>query len=400
LKIKIGTIPSEKYPDYRLDVIFDGYKWDLQAGVQSTISDAVVLLDQSEMDFLKSSAVVLYHETIQMEQALKNRPDLCVAMGISSEMTDALCNCDYDPQKHVRFMRFDFHPTTDGWRISEVNSDVPAGYPEASILPELAQRYFPNFYQCGDFGEVFTRRLQRLVSPGSTIAYLHDTHTVEDYQILHFIGDLMEQAGYDAVYLDPAHLMWEDGLALGADALMRYYPVEWLEFAQSVDWRAFINAKTTSCNHPIALLTQSKRLPLIWDDLGVEVPMWKQLLPETKCVPSFEADDYILKPAFGRVGEGINIPETLSQEEDLDIRMAAQHSPDQWLVQKMFKSVPIDGLHLNLGVFVVDGEFAGLYARASHMPRIDGDASELPVLVGVIGDVARCEKIGKLKEVD
>jgi len=385
MKIKMGTIPAVDYPDYQLDVMFDGYKWDMQAGEQSTISDRVVLLDEKEMDFLKVSAEALYHETLQMELALKKRPDLVVEIGISQEMADALCDCDYEPKEHVRFMRFDFHPTTEGWQISEVNSDVPAGYPEASILPKLAQKYFPDFWQCGDFSEVFMRKLKQLIPPASTIAYLHDTHTVEDYQILHFIGDLMEKDGYDSVYLDPSHLQWENDLADGVGAIMRYYPVEWLEFAKGVDWRSFVNSKTPSCNPAMALLTQSKRLPLVWDDLGVEVPMWKQLLPETTGVSScMDNESFILKPAFGRVGEGINIPGTMSAIENADIKQAVRDCPEQWVAQKMFESLPIDGVHLNLGVFVVDGEFAGLYARGSTKARIDGDASEMPVLIGVI----------------
>ena len=386
MKIQITTIPVSHFYDYRLDVMFEGYKWDMQAGEESTISNQIVLIDKTEIDFLKKAAVALYEETVKMEHALKKRPDLVQKMGISEEMAAALCQCDYDPHQHVRFMRFDFHPTTEGWKISEVNSDVPAGYPEASILPKLAEKYVPNFSPCGDFGEVFTEKLKQLIPAQTTIAYLHDTHTVEDYQILHFIGDLMEKAGYNSAYLDPSHLNWEHNKAEKIGAIMRYYPVEWLEFAQNVDWRCFVNSKTPSSNHPIALLTQSKRLPLIWDDLQLEIPMWKQLLPETKCVTSCaNKADFILKPAFGRVGEGINIPHTLSQEENLDILKAATEDPGQWVGQKMFESVPIDGLHLNLGVFVVEGEFAGLYARGSTKPRIDSDASEMPVLVGHIG---------------
>ena len=115
---------------------------DQQSGDKSTISDKVVLLDQSEMDYLSKMAVMLYHETIVMEQALKNRADLVVEMGVSHKMANALCNCEYNPSAHIRFMRFDFHPTTTGWQISEVNSDVPAGYPEASVLPKLAGEYY------------------------------------------------------------------------------------------------------------------------------------------------------------------------------------------------------------------------------------------------------------------
>ena len=46
---------------------------------------------------------------------------------------------NYDPQDHIRLMRYDFHPTIDGkWAVSEVNSDVPGGFAESSLLPELA----------------------------------------------------------------------------------------------------------------------------------------------------------------------------------------------------------------------------------------------------------------------
>lgn len=386
MDIKIGTIPEADFYDYRLDVMFDGYKWDLQAGEQSTISDKVVLLGQESMDFLAQSAVSLYHETVAMEQTLKGRPDLVLKMGISEEMTEALCSCGYCPDEHIRLMRFDFHPTTRGWQISEVNSDVPAGYPEASILPKLAERYFRGYQQYGNFGEVLADRFIKLVPPNSTIAYLHDTHTVEDYQILHFMGDLLERQGYDSLYIDPSQVKWEHNAALGIGAIMRYFPVEWLEFQKGVDWRSFVNAKTLSCNHPIALLTQSKRLPLVWDELGIDIPFWKQLLPETVCTTALtQTDGWILKPAFGRVGEGINIPGTISGEEDQDIQMAASAHPIQWVAQRMFESLPVDGLHLNLGVFVVDGQFAGLYGRASKLPRIDTEASEIPVLVKMGG---------------
>jgi len=320
-----------------------------------------------------------------MERALHTNPDTALDLGISKQMANALCGCKYDPNKHIRFMRFDFHPTTDGWQISEVNSDVPAGYPEASVLPALASKYFAGYHQLGCFGSVMKKRLMRLAAPCSTIAYLHDTHIVEDYQILHYIGDLMERDGYESVYASPDNIDWVNGNAHVKNreigAIVRYFPVEWMEFTKNVDWNGFVNAKTTSCNHPIALLTQSKRLPLVWDALGVDVPIWKKLLPETKACDSTMPDGWILKPAFGRVGEGINIPGTMSAEEELEIKRAAMTEPTQWVMQKMFESKPVDDMHVNVGVFVIDGEFAGFYARISREARIDEDASEIPILV-------------------
>ena len=365
---------------YRVNVMFDGYKWDLQAGEQGTISDKVLLFEADEMSGLIESAVALYDETIAMERLLQKNPQLVLEMGISQRMTEALCNCS--PQAHVRFMRFDFHPTTDGWQISEVNSDVPAGYPEASVLPELAQVYFPGYGKCGCFGEVLARKVSQIFPQKSTIAYLHDTHTVEDYQIMRYLGDLLETLGYSSMYTSPEHISWEDNKAIGIGGIIRYYPVEWLEFAKGVDWFSFVNSKTPSCNHPIALLTQSKRLPLVWDKLGINVTTWKKLLPKTKSISTLDGSKgWILKPAFGRVGEGINIPGTMSKREEKEIYKAAHENPAQWVMQKMFESVPMDGLHINVGIFVIEGEFAGCYARVSDTPKIDEYASEIPILV-------------------
>lgn len=381
--MKIESVPQSHYPEYRMNVMFDGYKWDLQAGEQSTISDKVLLLESSELQALTDDALALYHETIKIERALQKNPQLAVKTGISQEMAAALCHCEYNPETHIRFMRFDFHPTTSGWQVSEVNSDVPAGYPEASILPALAQPYFPGYRQCSCFGDVLTKRALRVFPKGSTIAYLHDTHTVEDYQIMRYLGDLLERQGYQSMYASPEHMQWLHNKAVGIGGIIRYFPVEWMEFAKGVDWVSFVNAQTPSCNHPIALLTQSKRLPLIWDALGIDVPAWRRLLPETKCasLPVDESDkSWILKPAFGRVGEGINIPGTMSPQEEQAIYNAAQTNPLQWVAQKMFESTPINHMHVNVGMFVMDGAFAGCYARISNTPKIDEDASEIPIL--------------------
>jgi len=81
------------------------------------------------------------------------------------------------------------------------------------------------------------------------------------------------------------------------------------------------------------------------------------------------------------VGEGINIPGTVSKAENQEIKLTAKAHPTQWVAQKLFESLPVDGLHISLGVFVIDGQFAGLYGRTSNLPRIDTGASEVPVLV-------------------
>ena len=51
-----------------------------------------------------------------------------------------------------RILRFDFHPTLGGWRLSEVNSDVPGGYTEASSFTRLMAEHYPEARSAGDVG--------------------------------------------------------------------------------------------------------------------------------------------------------------------------------------------------------------------------------------------------------
>jgi len=380
--VYLTICPIPNFADYRYDVIFKAYKWDLQAGDQSTISDHALLLDNSDANFLANAAQQLYIETVNLECALKQRPDLAVKMGISEQMADKLHSCTYNAEKHIRFMRFDFHPTEDGWVLSEVNSDVPAGYPEASILPTITEQYLPGYTPYGNFGEVLTQRLTCHLPQGGTVAYVHDTHIVEDYQIFRFLGDILDAKGYRSLYLAPNNMQWEGTRAGGIDAIMRYYPVEWMECTPDIEWTRFLNTDTPSCNHPIALLTQSKRLPLVWDELDVDLPAWKKFLPQTVCpLVQPNMDGWIFKPAFGRVGEGINVPGVVSADENRDITVSAVTQPEQWVAQKMFRSKPVSGKHVCIGVFVIDGTFAGFYGRTADCPRIDENAADTPVLL-------------------
>jgi len=382
MDLEIKNIPESAFQEYRHDVMFKAYKWDLQAGEQSTIGNKAILLERDDAQFLAKAAVSLYHETVNMEHALKNRPDLGIFVGISKEMATAIHKCNYEPENHVRLMRFDFHPTESGWAISEVNSDVTAGYPEASILPLLAEPFFDGYARYGDFGGIFADSLKRHLPNGGAVAYLHDTRIVEDYQILRFLGDTLERDGYQSIYLSPSHIKWHKNQAIHTDGIVRCFPVEYLEYENGVDWINFLNSHTPSCNHPIALLTESKRLPLVWDQLDAEISTWRELLPETVDIAQAGQDRwFIYKPAFGRTGEGINIPGTVSEEENQEIIFAAHRSPDQWVAQKMFQSKLFCNMHLCIGAFVIDGQFAGFYGRVSDRLKIDADASDVPVLV-------------------
>ena len=142
----LARIPADYYSEYRYEAIFRAYKWDPQVEDHNTVADHAVLLDRATARQLEEWAEKLTDETMRMEESIKGRPELIKKLGFPRAVEKAIGRMDhYDPAKHIRLMRFDFHPTTEGWAVSEVNSDVPGGLAEASVLPAIAQRCFPGY---------------------------------------------------------------------------------------------------------------------------------------------------------------------------------------------------------------------------------------------------------------
>ena len=396
-RLILSRIPKEHYADYRYEVIFSAYKWDPQVGDHNTIAEHVVLIDAPTARQLEAWAEQLATETVQVEQAMIKRQDLAKKLGLPHSINKTLKRINtYDPAQHIRLMRFDFHPTTTGWAISEVNSDVPGGLAEASVLPNIAGRYFPCHERGKDTAHHLLKAFQKRTGPGSRIAFVHATSYTDDRQVMQFLGDYFEEGGYQSLYAAPDHINWEQRRAISLvegeegeiDGIVRFFPLEWLDnLPRKADWRGYYNAQTPSCNHPIAIFAQSKRLPLIWDELGVDLSAWKTLLPETRApmVRDLESG-WIYKPALGRVGEGISIQEAITTKELSQIQRAVRRNPRGWIAQKRFESKPVLGAdgesyHLCVGVFTVDGKAAGFYGRISPYPRIDEKAKDIPLLV-------------------
>lgn len=131
----LARIPGERYSDYRYEAIFRAYKWDPQVEDHNTVAEHVVLLDRQTAKQLELWAEQLSAETMKIEQAMLDRDDLVKKLGLPSKVRKAIPRMgSYSMGKHIRLMRFDFHPTTEGWLVSEVNSDVPGGLAEASVL--------------------------------------------------------------------------------------------------------------------------------------------------------------------------------------------------------------------------------------------------------------------------
>lgn len=399
--VRLAALPEAVYPAFRRQVIFRAWKWDPQIGDVNTVADHAAILTPAAATELAAVAEVLARETLALEEALLTRPDLHAELALPRAVRQALCLAGQRPPAGgVPVMRFDFHPTADGWALSEVNRDVPGGFAEASVLPGLAAGRLPGTRPpTGSApGDAMAEAWQRLLPGGGRLALVHCTAYADDRQVMEFLAQRLRAAGFQALLIAPDHVRWHDrGAACIAEGqvgplagIVRFIPVEWLPaLPRHCGWSGFFRDALPAANHASAILTQSKRLPLLWDRLGVPVPAWRRLLPPTadpREVPWARNPDWVLKPALGRVGEGILIPEAVPPVEQRRICRHARLFPRQWVVQKRFPSLPLPDRqgqprHLCVGVFVIAGRAAGFYGRLAARPRIDQDAQDIAVLV-------------------
>ena len=399
--MKLIPIPEEKYDEYRLNLIFDCYKWDPQFLDHNTVAKYVLVLTEEEHKELQELTEKLDKETREAEVLVNNNLHIAGPLALPKSVKKEISNMkNYKPDTHIRLMRYDFHPTAGGgWAVSEVNSDVPGGFAESSLMPRVALDMLgeSNLY-FKSFGEVIVRAIMHKVKAGGRIMLVHCTSYSDDRQVMQFLGDRLKECGFHIIYGAADHIRFInneaysilDGSEGKLDGIIRFTPLEWLTQMRPKRWQGYFDTVTPSCNHPVAMYAQTKRFPLIWDkieEMGVDLSTWRELLPDTIEVKDSKGkEDYIYKPACGRVGEKISIKEACKGDEYKKIISDVKKHPKKYLAQKKFISEPLLGkdgqeFHVCLGSYAVDGAHAGYYARISESPRIDSNAADIPVLI-------------------
>lgn len=396
--MKLVTIPD--YENYRIDAMFDCYKWDPQFLDSNTISKHALVLTKQEARSLAHLTELLDQETRDAELFLNTHLSLAKKLRLPKKLLPELKRMkNYDPKRHIRLTRYDFHPTKEGeWAISEVNSDVPGGFAEASLLPKLALQYLnSNKVESIDFGSHLVKALSKKIKKKGTVFFVHCTSYSDDRQVMQYLGDQMEQRGYHALYGAIDHLRFQNQEAISildghqgkVDGIVRFTPLEWVKDIKPKTWSGYFDTTTPSCNHPIAIFAQTKRFPFVWEQLesyGLSFSTWRKLLPNTIEVTKKVPPGYLYKPAWGRVGEKISIQEACEEGEYQKILKEVKRHPKRYILQKQFSSQLLESpegewFHVCIGSYAVDGKHAGFYARMSRKLRIDSDAEDIPVLI-------------------
>ncbi len=390
------SLSDRHFSHVRLRTIFECCKYDPQVGDTSVLAPFPLLLGKQEWSQLARWAEELARETLAAESEILERPDLLKDLGLPRVIWKILTESNRSTAG-PRAMRFDFHYTLEGWRISEVNSDVPGGWIEADgFTQRMAEAC--GLEPVGLPGRSLAQALAgmaALMKP--TVGLVHATAYSDDRQVALFLAQELEKLGGRPILAAPNQITWQEGRCFiktdwfkgEAQALFRFFPAEWLpNLKRSCAWpRYFAGARTPQSNPGWALVSQSKRFGMVLPRLKSAKRAWSQLLPETREVRGLEfgSPDWVWKPALGRVGESVGLHGATDRKEWRQIRQSAFLFPHRWVAQRAFRilpiTTPVGPRYSCLGVYTIDGRAAGIYGRVSACPIINQTAQDAAVLL-------------------
>lgn len=393
-----ARVDSVAFACLRRSLLLDHCKWDPQVGDVGTLADFPLLMPRDTWSQLAAWAEALCAEAREAERELAARPELHGRLGLPRRLRAALAACAgaADDIRIPRVFRFDFHVSRDGWRISECNADVPGGYAEASAFTALMAQHYPEAVPTGDPGAAWARAIARAAS-SADVALLSAPGYMEDQQVIHYLAKRLGEQGLRARCLQPAHIRWRKDAAFLGDsetrlgAVVRFYQAEWLmglpRDAQADHY--FRRVHTPVLNPGTCITIESKRFPLTWDALSsTRLACWRNLLPESadpRDVPWQTDDAWLLKSALCNTGDTVSARGLIPTKSWAKAARAARWFPNGWIAQKRFQpiplSTPLGPVYPCIGVYTVDGQACGAYARLSQGPIVDYAAIDIALLL-------------------
>jgi glutathionylspermidine synthase len=376
-------------------MILEHFKWDPQIGDESVLLEQPLILSSRTWAGLATAAERMAAEIASIESELLERPELQAVLGLPIQLRRALRgSANAYAVLGLRVLRFDFHATTEGWKVSEVNSDVPGGFTESSNFTAMMAEHYPGTQAPGNPVQAWKRAMTSLQS-GRRAGILYASGYPEDQQVVFFLGSVLEEVGWRVGFLQhPRELSWRDGWAYldqqPLDILVRFYQGEWLaELPVRSGWpNMFRPTRTVVTNPGYSLLAESKRLPLLWGRFANRTCTLERLFP--KCLDPRDIDlgeeDWVFKVVFSNTGDEVVIPALLDEDARRRIRRQIQRQPEKWVAQRRFYSLPVGPasralLYPCIGVYTINGKAAGAYVRLSRGPVTDYRAIEAALLV-------------------
>jgi glutathionylspermidine synthase len=383
--------------DLRVRSAFELGKWDQQFTDHPSLADFVIELDPEVYRQLCKWAESMAGELLRAEREILARPELLARLALPRSICRALRDRPSDEGTSPRLCRFDFHPTEDGWKISEVNSDVPGGLLESDGLPLLLRDALPDVTPLPSTTAAYIEALLAEGPHPFPLGLVHATAYTDDRQVMLYLQRELTARGQPSVLLSPDNLQWDAGgihartewYSGELSRIVRFFPGEWMaNLPAACRWRDSPGIGCRWMSNPLqALISQSKRFPLTWPDLREPMATWRRLLPETRAFRRsllLDRKHWLIKPAFGRVGEGIFYSKVSSPRASRGILLDAALAPRHWVAQRPFRATSWDIAGVPhwpcLGLYTVNERAAGIYARTASKPLVDSAARDTAVV--------------------
>jgi glutathionylspermidine synthase len=361
---------------------FRYYKWDLNACGRCLVLPSSLVLNPAE--HAQAVAISERFASIldELERKLIGDEGLLRALAIPESVIPLI---RAEQRKELQLARYDLFLTTDGsWMVSEFNEDVPGGFNEACGLADLLG---PMLHET-HFGKSLRESIVDAFSDNEHVVFMFATGYSEDLQHMLVVRRWLEEAGHSTELASPAHLKMSWGrptvFGRGCDAAIRFYPAEWFKYLQNHrDWtRAMPDLPVMN---PLSrLVRQSKRIYAIWSEPGLlnasDLDFVLSHTPETVAAERWgrtapPKNDWVLKHAFGRMGDTVIMGNLVTAEEWQRAWNTVLINPSEWIVQRRFEVSPRGSsaglLFPSVGTYMVNGKFAGYYSRSAADPFIN-----------------------------
>jgi glutathionylspermidine synthase len=376
-------------------MMLDHFKWDPQIGDESVLLDQPLILSSQAWTELATTAERMAAEIANIEIELLERPEMQRVLGLPIPLQLVLQGwANARPAAGIRVLRFDFHATTDGWNVSEVNSDVPGGFTESSNFTALMAEHYPGTGPPGNPVQAW-KRAATCFRNGRRAGILYASGCPEDQQLVSLLGSVLEEDGWRVGFLQhPQQLSWQGGWAYfdsqRLDLLVRFFQGEWLaELPERSGWpHLFSPTETVVTNPGYAVLCESKRLPLLWERFSSSTRTLEEFFPQCldPCDIATGKEDWVFKAAFSNTGDDVVIPALLDNDTRRRICRQIRRQSDRWVAQRRFISLLVTAssgalLYPCLGVYTINGKTEGAYVRLARGPVTDYRATEAALLI-------------------
>lgn len=381
------AISAERFRDVLAQLKFEYFKWDMYMGGTCRILPESIVLSRDTHAHLVRVAEAFAGVLRRFETAARRDPQLIEALGIDPALRPFLAA---ESEREPAFARADFFLTPEGeWMLSEFNEDAPGGFNEAvGVYEILAAR---------ELGGVPAGNLKSALCDGfagdDRVGFIYATAFSEDLQHCAVLDKWLTQLGHRTVRAGPDQLRrkWT-GTYLGdrrIEGLFRFYPGEWLGLMPNArDW---VRALPKLClmNPPVRMLSQSKKSFRFLRESDVVEPADRALArrhcPVTEDFDPLQLERYrrgrewlVLKRAFGRMGDAV-VMGALTTEQDWNAALAhAAGRTREFAMQERFEVAPLEfesgTMYPTIGVYTVNGRFAGYYSRVAPQPFITHEA--------------------------